>query len=228
MPPVADPVMPRAAPFAPVGATCGLFDRGEVFGRVGQRGGSPFYLRLSLPGPRGAEHENRRSGEHNRYRPCENSVAHCVLPKFRGLQPRRAEKIAKSASLCNRTEPRVEFSHGLAILRIGVLLSTAQHPTCRAGWRFIVFTVSRRMQVSTITCPCRTHLAALTPKLSVASERSGLALKAAVRAFAEATEAKLDSVAEPRRAAPTGRSASPAISNVLTVLGRDQSLGRDR
>ncbi len=78
------------------------------------------------------------------------------------------------------------------------------------------------MQVSTITCPCRTHLAALTPKLSVASERSGLALKAAVRAFAEATEAKPDSVAEPRRAAPTG---PPGISNVLTVCGREESLG---
>ena len=88
-----------------------------------------------------------------------------------------------------------------------------------------MFTFSRRMQVSTITCPFRTHLAALMPKLSVVSEQSGPALKAAVRAFAEATEAKLDSVAQPRRAAPTG---PPGISNVLTVLGRDQSLGRDR
>ena len=36
-------------------------------------------------------------------RPCENSAAHCVLPNFRGLQPRRAEKIAKIGSLRNRT-----------------------------------------------------------------------------------------------------------------------------
>ncbi len=55
-------------------------------------------------------------------RPCENSGAHCVLPKFRGLQPRRAEKIAKIASLRNRTEPRVEFSHGLQELCTGVFL----------------------------------------------------------------------------------------------------------
>ena len=51
-------------------------------------------------------------------RPCENSAAHCVLLKFRGLQPHRAEKLAKIGSLRNRTEPRVEFSHGLPGVKV--------------------------------------------------------------------------------------------------------------
>jgi len=47
-----------------------------------------------------------------------------------------------------------------------------------------------------------------------------------VRAYAEAVGAKLGAVAQPLRAALTGRSTSPGIFDVLTVLGRDESLGR--
>lgn len=51
-------------------------------------------------------------------------------------------------------------------------------------------------------------------------------LEAAVRAYAEATEHKLGKVAQPLRAALTGRTASPGIFDVLFVLGRDEALGR--
>ncbi|RBP12860.1 glutamyl-tRNA synthetase [Roseiarcus fermentans] len=71
----------------------------------------------------------------------------------------------------------------------------------------------------------RAHLAALLPKLS-AAEWSHEALEAAVRTYAEETGAKLGSVAQPLRAALTGRSTSPGIFDVLTVLGREESLGR--
>jgi len=47
-----------------------------------------------------------------------------------------------------------------------------------------------------------------------------------VRAYAEAAGAKLGAVAQPLRAALTGRSTSPGIFDVLTVLGREESLGR--
>ncbi len=72
----------------------------------------------------------------------------------------------------------------------------------------------------------RAHLAALAPKLSRVSEWSGPALEVVVRAYAEATGAKLGSIAQPLRAALTGRSTSPGIFDVLTVLGREESLGR--
>ena len=72
----------------------------------------------------------------------------------------------------------------------------------------------------------RAHLAALLPKLRAVPEWSGPALEAVVRAYAEETGAKLGSVAQPLRAALTGRSTSPGIFDVLTVLGREESLGR--
>lgn len=52
------------------------------------------------------------------------------------------------------------------------------------------------------------------------------ALEACVRAFAEQQERKLGKVAQPLRAALTGRSTSPGIFDVLEVLGRDEALGR--
>ena len=47
-----------------------------------------------------------------------------------------------------------------------------------------------------------------------------------VRAYAEEQGAKLGIVAQPLRAALTGRSTSPGIFDVLAVLGRDESLER--
>jgi glutamyl-tRNA synthetase len=48
----------------------------------------------------------------------------------------------------------------------------------------------------------------------------------AVRAFAERKGLKLGNVAQPLRAALTGRTTSPPIFDVLAVLGKSESLGR--
>ena len=72
----------------------------------------------------------------------------------------------------------------------------------------------------------RARLAALLPRLAAASEWTGPALEAVVRAYADEAGAKLGSVAQPLRAALTGRSTSPGIFDVLIVLGREESLGR--
>ena len=50
----------------------------------------------------------------------------------------------------------------------------------------------------------------------------------AVRGFAERKGIKLGAVAQPLRAALTGRTTSPGIFEVLAVLGKDESLGRLR
>ncbi|MBH5387367.1 glutamate--tRNA ligase [Bradyrhizobium diversitatis] len=55
---------------------------------------------------------------------------------------------------------------------------------------------------------------------------SGAATEAALRAFAEENSLKLGAVAQPLRAALTGRTTSPGIFEVLDVLGRQESLGR--
>jgi glutamyl-tRNA synthetase len=52
------------------------------------------------------------------------------------------------------------------------------------------------------------------------------ALEDAVRQVAEAAGVKLGQVAQPLRAALTGRRTSPGIFDVLELLGREQSLGR--
>jgi len=52
------------------------------------------------------------------------------------------------------------------------------------------------------------------------------ALEGAVRRVAEARGVKLGQVAQPLRAALTGRKTSPGIFDVLDLLGRDESLGR--
>ena len=49
-----------------------------------------------------------------------------------------------------------------------------------------------------------------------------------MRAFAERKGTKLGNVAQPLRAALTGRTTSPPIFDVLAVLGRDESLARLR
>jgi glutamyl-tRNA synthetase len=47
-----------------------------------------------------------------------------------------------------------------------------------------------------------------------------------VRAFVERKEIKLGTVAQPLRAALTGRPTSPGIFEVLQVLGKQESLAR--
>jgi glutamyl-tRNA synthetase len=52
------------------------------------------------------------------------------------------------------------------------------------------------------------------------------ALEDAVRRVAEDAGVKLGQVAQPLRAALTGRKTSPGIFDVLVLLGREESLGR--
>jgi glutamyl-tRNA synthetase len=71
-------------------------------------------------------------------------------------------------------------------------------------------------------------LGALLPRLEAVSSWTPEALEALVRAFAEETGRKLGKVAQPLRAALTGKSTSPGIFDVLDVLGRGESLARIR
>ncbi|MDB5557702.1 MAG: glutamyl-tRNA synthetase [Enterovirga sp.] len=72
----------------------------------------------------------------------------------------------------------------------------------------------------------RGRLAALRPQLASVEDWAQAPLEAAVRAFAEETGAKLGQVAQPLRAALTGRSTSPGLFDVMAVLGRDECLAR--
>ncbi|ESX15870.1 glutamate--tRNA ligase [Mesorhizobium sp. M0761] len=61
---------------------------------------------------------------------------------------------------------------------------------------------------------------------TVSGDWSAAAAEAAVRKFAAAGGHKLGAVAQPLRAALTGRSTSPGVFDVLAVLGREESLAR--
>jgi glutamyl-tRNA synthetase len=74
----------------------------------------------------------------------------------------------------------------------------------------------------------RSIVAAILPRFAALPEWSAAATEATVRAYAQESQVKLGNVAQPLRAALTGRSTSPGIFDVLEVLGRDESLGRLR
>ncbi len=92
---------------------------------------------------------------------------------------------------------------------------------------------SRPLEISAaamvlLTPEAKAVIAALLPDLEAITDWNAAAVEAVVRNFAERTNVKLGAVAQPLRAALTGKTTSPPIFDVLAVLGRDDSLGRLR
>jgi glutamyl-tRNA synthetase len=68
----------------------------------------------------------------------------------------------------------------------------------------------------------------LLPQLAAVERWDASTIETVVRGFAERMGLKLGAVAQPLRAAVTGRATSPPIFDVLAVLGREESLARLR
>jgi glutamyl-tRNA synthetase len=77
-----------------------------------------------------------------------------------------------------------------------------------------------------LTADARALLGEVTAALEGLEPWTAAALEQAVRSFAERKGTKLGAVAQPLRAALTGRVTSPGIFEVLTVLGKAESLAR--
>ena len=77
-----------------------------------------------------------------------------------------------------------------------------------------------------LTSDARSLLADIAAKLAEVEPWTAEATERAVRMFVEHKGAKLGTVAQPLRAALTGRTTSPGIFEVLTVLGKPESLAR--
>jgi len=77
-----------------------------------------------------------------------------------------------------------------------------------------------------LTPEARKLLARLVEKLSANMNWSAASTEQDVRAVADEAAVKLGSVAQPLRAALTGRTTSPGIFEVLEVLGQDETLAR--
>ncbi|MGF9758135.1 glutamate--tRNA ligase [Microvirga sp. 0TCS3.31] len=74
----------------------------------------------------------------------------------------------------------------------------------------------------------RGRLVGIAEKLEAVSDWSAQSVEAVVREHADALGAKLGQVAQPLRAALTGRATSPGLFDVMAVLGKDETLLRLR
>ncbi|MCJ2072279.1 glutamate--tRNA ligase [Methylobacterium sp. J-030] len=72
----------------------------------------------------------------------------------------------------------------------------------------------------------RGRLAGVKPALEALPEWGAASTEGAVRHYAEEAGCKLGQVAQPLRAALTGRTTSPPLFDVMAVLGRDETLAR--
>jgi glutamyl-tRNA synthetase len=77
-----------------------------------------------------------------------------------------------------------------------------------------------------LTPEARALLASAHQKLGALAEWDAASLEAAIREVAEGSGVKLGKLAQPLRAALTGRTTSPGIFDVLALLGRDESVAR--
>jgi len=74
----------------------------------------------------------------------------------------------------------------------------------------------------------KAHLASLVPELESCDKWDEDSLATFIRSHAEAAGIKLKDLAQPLRAALTGRATSPGVFEVMVVLGRDETLARLR
>ncbi|WP_316862626.1 glutamate--tRNA ligase [uncultured Cohaesibacter sp.] len=99
----------------------------------------------------------------------------------------------------------------------------------KAGLEFLFDTRPLEMEdkaAKLLTDDARLLLGELVPKFEALGEWSLESTDQLVRAFAEEKELKLGKVAQPLRAALTGRSTSPGIFDVLIILGKDEAIAR--
>ncbi len=81
---------------------------------------------------------------------------------------------------------------------------------------------------SMLTPEAKGLITAVLPQFEANADWTAATIEADVRAFADKSGLKLGAVAQPLRAALTGRTTSPPIFDVLAVLGREESLARLR
>jgi glutamyl-tRNA synthetase len=97
------------------------------------------------------------------------------------------------------------------------------------GMRFILADRPLRLDQkaqAVLNAETRSMLRALKDDLAKLDAWTAASTECAIRAFAERTGAKLGNVAQPLRAAITGRTTSPPIFDVMAVLGKNETLAR--
>lgn len=121
---------------------------------------------------------------------------------------RRAQLLAAMPGLKERAKTLVELIDSAAYI-----------------WKSRPFALEEKA-AALLTPEARQLLAATVEPLAALPEWTAASTEAAVRAVAEAKGVKLGALAQPLRAAMTGRTTSPGIFDVLAVLGREETLAR--
>lgn len=148
-------------------------------------------------------------------------------------------RVSDDASLAELIVPRLEkqFSEkvddtGRARLLKGMNGLKARAKTLAELADSARFYVSRRplaldlKAAAVLTAETRAMLAANAAAIARVSPWTAAGLEQADRGFAEHKGTKLGQVAQPKRAALTGRTSSPPIYEIMEILGREETLAR--
>ena len=139
-----------------------------------------------------------------------------LLPHIEGGQamldlidePKKAQIMLAMPSVKERAKTLIELKDGLAFLfdtrPLAMEEKAAKH----------------------LTDETRAMLTELLPHLEALQQWTLESTDSVIREFAEAKDLKLGKVAQPLRAAMTGRATSPGIFDVLIILGKDESIAR--
>jgi glutamyl-tRNA synthetase len=126
------------------------------------------------------------------------------------LKSRRAQLVAAMPGLKERAKTLIELIEGASFL-------FAERPL-----------PMDEKAASLLSGEGRETLKQVVPVLEQAEPWSAETTETAIRQLAEKLGMKLGAIAQPLRAALTGKSTSPGIFDVLSVLGKDESLARLR
>ncbi|MDQ0513274.1 glutamate--tRNA ligase [Ancylobacter amanitiformis] len=121
---------------------------------------------------------------------------------------RRAQLLAAMPGLKERAKTLVELIDSAAYI-----------------WKSRPFALEDKAS-ALLTTDARALLAVASERLGTLAEWNAATTEGAVRAVAEEKGVKLGALAQPLRAAVTGRTTSPGIFDVLAVLGKDETLAR--
>ena len=133
-----------------------------------------------------------------------------VEPPNKPAAPTREQLIAAMPALKERAKTLVELIESARYLY-------ADRPI-----------VPNEKAAALLTPEARAMIGELIPTLEKVEPWTTSTIEESVRTFAEGSGRKLGAVAQPLRAALTGRPTSPGIFDVLAVLGKDESLARVR
>jgi len=135
-------------------------------------------------------------------------LADLVAPRLGLTEPQKAKLLTAMPELKPRANTILQLAEGAAFLFSERPLDVDQ------------------AAAALLTPDARTLLAAAHNKLAALANWEAESLEAGIREVAESSGVKLGKIAQPLRAALTGRTTSPGIFDVLALLGREESLAR--